>query len=89
MQSLAQQREGSFERWWARTNEAVDSLARKGLKSIIILGAWTLWNHRNRCVFDGDSPNLATALTLAFDDMSLWGIAGARGISYLAGLLPI
>ena len=34
---------------------------RKGLKSLIILGAWTLWNHRNNCVFDGASPNLARA----------------------------
>jgi hypothetical protein len=67
MQSLLpQQGEASFECWWARTNEALDGLARKVLNSIIILGAWTLWNHRNRCVFDGASPNLARALTLFF-----------------------
>jgi hypothetical protein len=66
------------------------------------LGAWTLWNHRDVfkknyfftttigiVVFDGASPNLARALTLALEDMSLWGIAGAMGISYLAGLLPM
>lgn len=40
-------------------------------------------------MFDGASPNLARALTLALEDMSLWGIAGAMGISYLAGLLPM
>jgi len=31
---------------------------QKGLNSLIVLGAWTLWNHRNRCVFYGITPNL-------------------------------
>jgi len=26
---------------------------QKGLNSLVILGAWTIWNHHNRCVFDG------------------------------------
>ena len=24
----------------------------------VILGAWSIWNHRNRCVFDGITPSL-------------------------------
>jgi hypothetical protein len=32
--------------------------SEKGLNSIIILGAWSVWNHRNRCVFDGAPPDL-------------------------------
>ena len=28
---------------------------QKGLNSIIILGAWSMWNHRSCCVFDGIS----------------------------------
>ena len=31
---------------------------KKGLNSIIILVALSLWNPRNRCVFDGLQPNL-------------------------------
>jgi hypothetical protein len=50
-----------------------------GWNSIVILGAWTLWNHRNRSAFDGVSPNLNRVLTLASDELRLWGTAGAKG----------
>jgi hypothetical protein len=58
-------------------------LNKKGLNSLEILGAWIIWNHRNRCVFDGDSPNLTKALILAVEERRMWIIAGARGLSYL------
>jgi hypothetical protein len=32
---------------------------------MVIMGAWTLWKHRNRYVFDGMAPNLAAALSQA------------------------
>jgi hypothetical protein len=35
-------------------------IARKGLNSLISLGLWILWNHRNACVFDGLSPCLGS-----------------------------
>ena len=54
----------------------------KGLNSIIILGAWNLWKHRNRCMFDGASPNLMTTLINA-KEAALWSLAGARGITFL------
>jgi hypothetical protein len=41
----------SFMSWWEEISEAVNDLALKGLNSLISLGVWTLWNHRNRCVF--------------------------------------
>ena len=47
---------------------------RQGINSLIILRAWTLWNHRNGCVFDGAAPNLAGALILAGEDRRLWSI---------------
>jgi hypothetical protein len=28
-------------------------MVKKGLSSLISSGAWMIWNHRNRCVFDG------------------------------------
>jgi hypothetical protein len=66
----------------------VDGLVRKGLNSLIILGAWSIWNHRNRCVFDGISPSVPKVLSALEDDLLQWSFAGARGVSYLLALVP-
>ncbi|GJN02027.1 hypothetical protein PR202_ga19340 [Eleusine coracana subsp. coracana] len=55
----------------------------KGLNSTIILGAWTLWRHRNDCVFNGAQPNIATALTMARDEKHMWSMDGAKALSAL------
>jgi hypothetical protein len=60
---------------------------QKGLNSLIVLGAWTLWNHRNRCVFYGIVPSLGAALTLAGEERRLWSLAGAKGLSSLTAPL--
>jgi hypothetical protein len=54
----------------------------KGLNSIIILGTWTLWNIRNRCVIDA-ATNLAKDLLFASGELLYWSLAGARGINNL------
>jgi hypothetical protein len=41
----------SFDDWWAKVSAQVDGQVRQDLNSIAILGAWSIWNHRNRCVF--------------------------------------
>ena len=50
--------ESTFDDWWCKINEQVDGQIRQGLNSILILGAWTIWNRSNRCVFYRASPNL-------------------------------
>lgn len=40
----------SFDDWWARANDRVSGPVQKEVNSII-LGAWAMWNHLNRCVF--------------------------------------
>jgi hypothetical protein len=73
----------NFDSWWRRIDAATTGLNKKGLNSLVILGAWIIWNHRNRCVFDGDSPNLTKALILAGEERQMWKMAGARGLSFL------
>lgn len=45
-----------FEGFWTFANERVDGQVHKGLNSVIIIGAWAIWTHRNQCVFDDISP---------------------------------
>ena len=78
----------SFDDWWSNANSRVEGEVRKGLNSLIILGAWSIWNLRNRCVFDGVSPSLSLIMVQVRDELKLWGLAGARGISYLTALAP-
>jgi hypothetical protein len=43
----------------------------KGVNSLIALGAWIIWNHRNRIVFDGISPSVSAALCQAREEQQL------------------
>jgi hypothetical protein len=77
----------SFYDWWKRVNSDRSGLLLHGLNSLIILGAWTIWTQRNRCVFDGVVPAMTRVLTLSSEERKLWSMAGARGISF--SLLPL
>ncbi|GJN41481.1 hypothetical protein PR202_gn00863 [Eleusine coracana subsp. coracana] len=70
----------NFEEWWSKVANRVSGDTRKGLNSIIILGAWTIWRHRNECVFNGKSPSVAAALIMAGNERDMWGLAGARAL---------
>ena len=63
-------------------------MVRQGVNSLIILGAWILGNHRNRCVFDGVAPSVVGALVVAGEERQLWTTAGARELSLLSTHLP-
>ncbi|GJN38389.1 hypothetical protein PR202_gb27425 [Eleusine coracana subsp. coracana] len=56
---------------------------RKGINTLIILTAWNLWKHRNSCVFEGASPNIAVCLRSFKDEHHLWCLAGAPGLCRL------
>jgi hypothetical protein len=89
LQGLSPQPEDiSFDDWWAGMNSGIDGQARKGLNSLIILGAWSIWNHHNRCVFDGIQPSLNGVLAVVKDELHLWSLARARGVSHLLALVP-
>jgi hypothetical protein len=88
LQELAPQLENiSFMEWWRKIDEESQGSVQKGLNSLIILGVWTLWKHRNRCVFDGIAPSLAAAISQAEEEKRTWELAGAKG-DLLGGTTP-
>jgi hypothetical protein len=64
-----------------------NGLTKKGLDSLIILGAWILWKHRNKCVFYGCSPSVTMSLRVVDKERAKWEIAGAKGLCRLAAPL--
>ena len=60
--------EPSFDVWWDRSALMVSGDTRKGLNSLVILGAWTIWKVRNDCVFNGATPSITTALAHAREE---------------------
>jgi len=70
----------SFDDWWDKAASTVDGDTRKGLNSLIILGAWTIWKLRNDCVFNGAAPSIPVALARAREEAHLWSLAGAKGL---------
>ncbi|GJN06864.1 hypothetical protein PR202_ga24633 [Eleusine coracana subsp. coracana] len=66
--------------WWRRASNRVAKQHRKGLNTLIILGAWTIWKHRNAVVFDGISPNIQVTLDNLRLEAQLWTYAGAKSL---------
>jgi hypothetical protein len=76
----------NFEAWWSRSAEVIHKDLRDGFNSLVILGAWTIWRHRNDCVFNGAQPSIARLLTSASDEFNMWCFAGAKGLTRLSDL---
>jgi hypothetical protein len=76
----------NFEAWWGRSAEVIPKDLRDGFNSLVILGAWTIWRHRNDCVFNGAQPSIAGLLTSANDEFNMWCFAGAKGLTRLSSL---
>jgi hypothetical protein len=79
----------NFMEWWSRINGLVEGAIRQDLNSLVILGAWSIWNHRNQCVFDKISPCVATVIRRAGEERELWEMAGARSIALLSAPLSV
>ena len=58
-----------YDDWWDNLSNRVAGQVRKGVNSIVILGAWNLWNQRNRCVFDGADPDLSNIISNTKEDL--------------------
>jgi hypothetical protein len=56
-------------------------------RALTLLSFWELGrcgDIRNDCVFNGKSPQLSVALTMAGHDLWCWNMAGAKGLPLLA-----
>jgi hypothetical protein len=76
--------------WWERLSDQLQGVAKEGLNSLIILGFWILWNHRNplcHCVFDKIPPNLEAAIKQV-EEGKLWKLAGAKNLALLTMRVP-
>ena len=40
-------------------------------KEILIIGAWAIWNHRNKIIFDGDSRDRQLCITFFKENFNL------------------
>jgi hypothetical protein len=60
---------------------------RKGVNTLIILGAWIIWKHRNTCVFEGASPSINMIWSEPKDEHSLWCLAGTKKLQGLGLVL--
>jgi hypothetical protein len=77
------QKTTSLADWWKRAGRKLPKQHKKGFSSLVMLGAWILWKHRNACVFDGSAPCLQVALQAFRDELHLWQVAGAKGLRAL------
>ena len=85
---VPRQRERCFADWWRKVIKKVPKDLRKGVNSLIILGAWMIWKHQNACVFEGVAPSVNTIMRELKDELSLWCLAGAKKLLGL-GLVAV
>jgi hypothetical protein len=67
--------------WLRRSNEG-------GCNTLITLGKWIMWKHRNRYVFDDLSPCMGAVLSQVAQEMEAREMVGAKGLTQLLALAP-
>jgi hypothetical protein len=72
-----------FMAWWKWVSMQISGIAQTEINSLIILGAWTLWKHRNRSIFDRIPPNMGAAISQFSQELEMWILAGAKDLSLL------
>jgi hypothetical protein len=52
----------SFAEWWIKTDKLMSTLFRKGVNSLITIGAWVIWKQRSNGEFNNVSSTIQTHL---------------------------
>uniref|UniRef100_A0A453NMY3 Reverse transcriptase zinc-binding domain-containing protein n=2 Tax=Aegilops tauschii subsp. strangulata TaxID=200361 RepID=A0A453NMY3_AEGTS len=71
----------AFFDWWCKTNNSSPASLRKGVNSLIVLTAWSIWKHRNAAVFDNARPSNDDLARTIKDEARLWARAGATRLA--------
>jgi hypothetical protein len=75
--------ESAFADWWEKVCKQVHKSKRRCFNSIIILGPWCLWLHRNKAVFYDARPSIHGIKTIFLDEFECWRLAGATHLEAL------
>ncbi|KAJ1282092.1 hypothetical protein BS78_03G023300 [Paspalum vaginatum] len=68
--------------WWSGL-AAAPVRDRRGLRSLIILVAWTIWCERNLRIFDRNVATESQVLAKIKDKAGLWILGGAKHLANL------
>ena len=69
--------------WCSATIRRSPSGHRKGLTTLTVLTAWSIWRYRNSCVFDCENPSLSRLFSSIQEEARAWARAGSRGLGAL------
>lgn len=72
----------SVQSWWDNMDHT-PSMARRGLRSIIMLVCWEIWKERNARIFEHKESATAQLLQKIKDEARVWVMAGAKHVSNL------
>jgi hypothetical protein len=72
----------SVQTWWEDLDRT-PSTVRRGLRSIIILVCWEVWNERNAIIFERKESAPMHLLHKIKEEAGSWAMAGAKHISNL------
>jgi len=65
---------------------AIRGVSRKGLKSLVILVCWEIWNKRNACIFNSiEAPSFTVAEKIK-GEASAWIMAGVKHLACLSSI---
>jgi hypothetical protein len=78
-----QPHDGLFEEWRRTVILRVPAQLKKGFNSLVVMGMWVIWKHRNSCVFNGVTPSVPAVLGMAREEALLWTMDGAKEFSML------
>ena len=83
--AVAPQPATSITDWWLSSRARIGEQLKRGLDSLLILGAWWLWKERNRRFFDGISLTPVAVVHKIEEEADKWSQAGYSNLAKLLG----